>query len=374
LQAAKLQRAQLINTQLETAVLRSAQLQGACLRYAKLEGADLHGAKLNRANLQKADLRGAILYVADLEEAHLQETCLRDANLTGGNLERADLRKAKLEDTILVMARFDRAKLNGANMDRANVRRATGILFDDNPFERPHINGDAMHPWSILRRKYTGPWFLIHLLLLVAFLLPYAAKVIYLSQLSEMQDTATELIARANEELTAMEATPVPKTVITNARQLLHRYQDTHKEVPAWWVLVGGSKGLLFVAMTTVIICYNVLRAYLTVKVSALRDMEEQTRVTPALHEYYGQCHPLADNPGWRSLPTEWLSTAARWFSGYKQRGWRQWQGVCLISPCRVIGLYRLHQIASWLLVGALMSLFGSSFHWLVTTWVWVAK
>jgi len=96
LEKAHLEKASLINSDLEGAVLSDAHLEGANLMYANFERAKLFGAHLEEADLSFADFADAILGAA-----HLDGATLVDTNLDRTFLYLANLTKAYLSHPIL---------------------------------------------------------------------------------------------------------------------------------------------------------------------------------------------------------------------------------------------------------------------------------
>ncbi|MCC5785138.1 MAG: pentapeptide repeat-containing protein [Phycisphaerales bacterium] len=330
--------------------LKHAVLSGATLDHANLAWSRLGDASLYYASLENADLHGA-----RLDHARLIGACIKNTNLDGANLEYANISDARLE----------RANMHRANLDHATVREATGILFDDNAVQRLDIEGGAKDPWSVLRRKYTGPMFFVHLLLVVAFVLPYAGKVLAL--------TVTDRVyAGIRASLEAGAEAPAGAEVV---RSWLEHFDTAHTQTPAWWALLGGAQALwwVFVPTAAIILIYNALRGFLTLRVGILRDQADRVLRTPTLEEYYGPGHPLAgDDAGWRRILPVWKRRMAQWHKAEDaERPWHwRWVNRSMLSPLNAIGLYRLHSIASVLFWITLASV---GFHigaWLLTTTV----
>ncbi len=307
LHRAHLEGANLSGAHLEGAVLRRAHLEGANLSEAHLEGANLTEAHLEGAFLGRARLEGANLREAHLEKARLQTAHLEGANLRGAHLEGAHLWGAHLEKARLWGAHLERTFMAEAVLDQADVRRATGLRFNANSVFRVRIEGSAKDPWSMLRRNYTGPWFFVHLLLLVAFFTPYTAKFLYLSALSRAQDYVIEraqviesqtedferqLAQMASEHENAAPWLPRLAQVVSEQRQargaaLRDDLSNRFRPTSAAWVLVGWTDGLWAFGMALIVVIYNLCRGLLTLRVSALRDAEERSQVTPRLAEYW---------------------------------------------------------------------------------------
>ncbi len=303
---AQLERAELVRANLEGVDLRLANLKQAKLNNANLERANLWRAQFERANLWRAQLERANLWRAQLEQAKLARASLEGAELSNANLEGANLYHAHLEGANLYHAHLEGAELLEANFEKADLRLVSGLRFDDNSVFRARIEGNAKDPWSVLRRSYTGPWFFVHLLLLIAFFSPYIGKFLYLSGLSQAQKyviNRAELLEgglieaenRFNETAYdhAMHAPWLPDvadaaceyraSVIDAWKEDLDR---NFKNTGAIWVLLGWTSGYLTIVLGAIVVAYNACRAFLTLRVSSLRDAEERSHVTPGLREY----------------------------------------------------------------------------------------
>ncbi len=385
-----LEHANFSNARLEHASLTGALLKHADFTYARLNYASLYVAHLEHANLYGAHLEQAFLVDAHLEYARGSSARIERANLFRAHLEHADLRYARLKHTNLRRAHLEHADLFHVSLDHAEVRGATGIFFNSNPVDRMLIEGIAPDPWSRLRREYTGPRFFFHLLLLIAFFLPLAAKVLHLSAVSELNAAAERIVTNA-ETRTQDQAWAQP------LRQGLENFRDSHVKRPAVWVLLGSTEGGYFVGLSLLVLAYNGLRILLTSRIAMLRDAEERSKITPALEEYYGLCHPLSDRRvllglkrekattreavRWRDMVRIWGRRIRAWLDAKEWRrgdekpwSWRKKRALELLSPLPVIGLYRVHQAARVLFWIAVAALLIHTYLWITSTWVWVPK
>lgn len=418
---ARLENANLLDAHLKHADLRSAHLKHADLSWAHLEDTNLFAADLNHANLLgahleyahllEAHLEHANLYVAHLEHAYLVWAHLEHATLFEAHLEHATLFEAHLKHADLSLAHLEHAKLLGAHVEHAcligavftgaDVRKATGLRFDANRVRDLHIEGNAPDPWSVLRRGYTGPLFFVHAALLVAFILPYVAKVLALSG----ADHAFPL--KDGTRATISTSAGVWDVVVG-------------PNPPAWRVLVGLEQGWWVPVIGAILLIYNAIRAVLTIKVGQLRDAEERSGITPTLEEYMGT-QGLEDESGWRALwnvireSWRWLAAAGvalaaggvamhyglRWFEkpigaplaslvmvfGGAVATWVTWLVMSRIFQrkrdlvdiehrdrlptlidVQPVGLWRLHRLLKALLVIALTSFAVHAVHWVWTT------
>ena len=120
--------AKLMSSNLEGACLTMAELENADFGDANLQGADLTNAYLRGANI-KANLISAKLNGADLAESNFSTARMWDAELKGANLSRAnfsqaDLRNAVLVNSILIGTNLCQATLNNADLSDTDLREA----------------------------------------------------------------------------------------------------------------------------------------------------------------------------------------------------------------------------------------------------------
>jgi hypothetical protein len=132
----------------------------------------LEEADFSRASIVGVDFRSARLHLAKFDEA----TLLFPRNFLADENSVFRTRFASRSNV------FMRAFLNFYLVLRwIGTLLGFGARFD----RRPVAIGED--PWSTLRRTYTGPNFFITMLLLVAFLVPYVAHAIFLSQVSRAE-------------------------------------------------------------------------------------------------------------------------------------------------------------------------------------------
>ena len=234
------------------------------------------------------------------------------------------------------------------------------------------IEGTASDPWSTLRREYTGPRYLVHLLLTIAFLLPFAISVFHLSAVDEAYRTISTLAAeRAGEPIDSA----IPRAAL---RESVEAFDRHHVRVPSAAVLLGWPQGWWFLAMTAVVVAYNAMRVVLTIGiprywpggVTALRDAEERSHITPSLEEYYGPLHPLTDGYkrhvlGWRKVEGALVPPERQYekfTKAVKEAAWLTWvwavphvaRSSGQHNRFKDFGLYRLQRVAEvlfWLAV-----------------------
>ncbi len=278
-----LTRADLKKSNLSGANLFDANLSGADLSEADLRGTDLMGANLREANLSGADLSEADLLVANLSKADLREADLREANLG-----EADLNEADLSDANLSMALLRQACLN-----RAQLRNCKELLLDDCEIEGTRFSPGAKDPWSVLRRTYSGPRYALHLIFLIAFLVPYIAKALMWTGVTNTQQAIVDLqgtIQQAAETVADSTYQPLAIALETAAERLADYVPSEEtgwRRFRVYQLLVGWDKNWLQVALVLVLLLYNGVRWKLTSRVSLLREEEERSHYAPALSDYW---------------------------------------------------------------------------------------
>jgi len=187
---------------------------------------------------------------------------------------------------------------------RANLRAARNVEFDGNDLRRTHLNWQTKGPWLTLRRKYTGTRLLFHLLLLLAFVLPYVARTFFWVGVHRSQHVLKERLESMEESLggdieVIVSYNPDPNSfsvsATTNADakplkvKLSTVFEQTNgkfRRAQVWQVLLSIDKGAWYVLTAMLLILYNVLRYFLTNYVSILSDEQERTGHAPARDSY----------------------------------------------------------------------------------------
>ncbi|MCL2349362.1 MAG: pentapeptide repeat-containing protein [Planctomycetaceae bacterium] len=363
-----LEKANLISAHLEYAHLWNAHLEDTNISDAHLEGAILWEAHLENATLKNAHLGNADIQFAHLEDAELYEAHLENAILWEAHLENADILNANLTG----------AELRFAVLDRADVRGAKGIIFDCNNVERLIIEGNAPDPWSVLRRRYTGPSFFFHILLLVAFFIPYISKAVVLTGVHEGMelidkkgvqvlekleqhtdyqtplhgavDKAVKKLPKAEglveslQEKTDSKINALP-SISAYFKQLRDMWKNIKKQT-AFWTLVGFGNWKFgtfsFFLITLLMIAYNFLRLKLTRDVSALRDAEERAKITPSRQEYMGKTDQKYDSCSFWTASWEAMKLWYAQFAEWRKQALSTWRDACHSA------LHKLWNVEVW--------------------------
>jgi len=233
-------------------------------------------------------------WIPDLTNCDLYERDLRQVNFSNANLTGAELRFADLRGADLSGALLKGAKLYRANLNQADLQGASGLELNANSVLQTRFGVGAWDSWSVLRRSYTGHRFFVHLLLLLAFVMPLVLKTmmwlavaqafVIIGGDSNSMGTLATLKQRTN-TLLAIETAVTPIEALRTDTLC-----DSTSPDPIYVIeLVTGwrEKGWQLFFFLAVVV-YNVLRGTLTFRVSLLREEEERTMYSPALHQYRG--------------------------------------------------------------------------------------
>src|SRR5262249_32922371 len=142
-------------------------------RHDSLRERDLRGSNVANADLGFGKLRGA----------NLKRSGCRNANLAGADLRGANLTESKFEGALV-----PHADLRGS--DRPD---AAGLALSESNIRNARFSPNADDDWSVLRRTYTGARLLFHVLLMLAFFLPFVAKTFYWVAMNKAQHHAQTL-------------------------------------------------------------------------------------------------------------------------------------------------------------------------------------
>jgi hypothetical protein len=251
----------LLGADLRHAILIQADLRGSNLGVAMLNEAILLGAKLNKSVLSQANLSRAIMNEADLGGAELLETNLSGAQLNAANLSGAGLGRADLTDT-----------------DLTDVR---GLEVDSCRIVHTRFSPNANDKWSKLRRTYTGPKLVLNLLLMMLFFTPLIIKGASLTALGDAQHRVIEAINRVDNYRLKVQCTQPDGAIIGVVREREIRVPCRIQSV--WKLLMGfgGPYGSFMPYLTAILIAYQFLRYWMTMQISAMREAEERSGISP---------------------------------------------------------------------------------------------
>lgn len=286
------------NRDLSGACFYRAELAEALLAAAVFHGANFDSADLSRSNSKGTDFSHASLHRTNLQGADLQQARFQDAILFGADLRNSDCQwtnfeGADLRSALLLDSRLHGARLAGANLIwtdtvasttwfrrfliyvgatpgpyRLDANFCAGTLFPTN----------AVDPWSILRRTYTGSRYFILLLLTVSALLPWLARALAWSTLHELEFSALEVLQRSEQ------------VHVETVERVLQEYRTRLGAPKEGWsvlaLLFEAHRGAGLVVLNMLLFAYYCIRGTLTISISRLRDEEDRTGVSPSWNAY----------------------------------------------------------------------------------------
>ena len=227
-------------------------------------GVNFARASIPDKNFSNHILQNASFYHADLRRCAFVGAHLQGADLRGANLAVADLTQADLSGADLRGARLKGAILTGAKFKSADLRFAQDIEFDENPIEGAHFTsrvglawkfappltatlpedffdwaepfGHLEDRWSKLRRTYTGPRYLLLLLLMIAFLLPHILQVATLVGLGQAEAYLIDTASRQPTSVsTSMSAEPSSAALAQIVKQVEAPAQEALVALESRW-------------------------------------------------------------------------------------------------------------------------------------------
>lgn len=300
--------------------LKSADLSRRDLRGYDFRNSDLRSATLAEANADTADFSFArfercTFAQGSFKEAKFREADLRRANLALANLSGADLWKAKLIQahlvkTILKEANLEWAQFEGANLKHADLTGANligckSILLDYSVIRNARWSFHSKDPWNVLRRTYTGPQFTVILLFTVSALVPYLAKAGFWQMAGAAEASMLDYTNTLKDELIDRLGSISDELVNSSNQELAHFGAEIEKEASAlaeWspsfksgWrrtrvgaILLGlGRTEASIDLLPLLIFAYTITRAFLTFRLSSMREELDISGHAPALSVYY---------------------------------------------------------------------------------------
>jgi uncharacterized protein YjbI with pentapeptide repeats len=271
-------------TRMDGALVSRAKFVNSTLRKADglekviWDDAELVDCDLSGADLHKALLRGVIARNADFSNCNLQDVNLVDCDVGGAMFKGAKLNRS----------RWTRTTVNSADFERADLRDARGIEFDQNNLYTAKLSPKGGDKWTELRRQYSGSRLAFHLLILTVFFAPYVIRAAFWTQVNTAQNAQVAA-------LQALQSTPEGRNLLTTAGLVSRGAIDkitskclapTCQEWHVWELLLAADAVWYSQVVAWLLILYNGARLLLTWKVGPLKDDEDRTYVTPALADY----------------------------------------------------------------------------------------
>jgi len=305
----------LTNTRFEEVTLRHADftpvaLQGTSFFHSTLQwvrfGAQLSDVRFGRASLSSVDLRDSQLLGCSLASIRATDCDFDNAKLhaivggAGTTLESAALRRCSCVDTD-----FAGCSLKNAVFQDTDLRRAANLTLDETVLLGSPMSAGAKDDWSTLRRSYTGANMVFNVIAMIIFFTPFIFQALYWSGFNQVQLGLLRGLTLAESELSKIPVDEVQRKAITVLKnsidpQFERCLQPTNRSRnvdhpwcrPVWQILIGMHEGTFSVALSLVLIVYNIARLTLTWFVAPLRDEEVRTWHAPR-HSAYAWMIPL---------------------------------------------------------------------------------
>ncbi len=283
----------LCKTDLINAIILESNFEEAFLKFMNISNTNCLNCNFSKALLQSANFENSCINNSNFKKSFPIHTNMKNADLSVSNFESANLAGSNLENAKLYHSNLNNTILNDANLTKADLRHVKGLALDSNFISNTRFSYNANDRWSKLRRAYTGPMFFLHLLILLSFFSPYVLKAMMWygvsqteHQISEFNSNLTKIVeqnSNNNQDVTNQKI----NNLLIEVDKLLPNEENGWRKFSIWQVLLAVDKGILFWALTLVLIFYNILRGLMTYRISLLRDEEERSKFSPAKKDYW---------------------------------------------------------------------------------------
>lgn len=272
--------ATLANTTFTDALLIESRFDGAEISDSHFENADLYNASFRKALIRETDFSGATLNYANFDGVRthgivvtattIDHVSLRKAKLFQANFSDSDFVGCDMRSSSMLDANLHNASLGDCDLTRADfrVQGHSRFILDRCVVLQTGFSPGGKDLWSILRREYSsGRSWIIFALTLFSLLPAFIEAIRWRGIMQEM------LI------------TPLATGVLP----------EGYHEYKMWEVVMAALKGppilttmdiVLF--LTCILILYNLVRSYVTLKIQLLSYEEDRSHITPAEEEYRG--------------------------------------------------------------------------------------
>jgi uncharacterized protein YjbI with pentapeptide repeats len=276
--------AKFLRTRLKSANLQNTVFAGSTLKLAvdlpeiKWRGANLSNCDLSGMNLVKFNLSGVTARNADFSNCNLENADLSKALLNAASFKSANLRYTTWQDAVL----------NAADFEGADLRYAKNIWFDQNNLYTARLSPKGGDAWTQLRREYSGSRLAFHMLILVAFFLPYVIRAAAWTQVNNAQLAHAAALQEIQSDPSKRRAMEAATAIFPELSQVATSkcLAPKCKEWRIWELLLARDAIWYSQVLAWLLIVYNLARFYLTWQVGPLRDDEDRTYVTPARSDY----------------------------------------------------------------------------------------
>lgn len=324
------EKATLKDVDFRDATLTRVSFAGAILKSVTFKAAVVQDTSFLLSRLCDAIFGGTLKHV-EFGRARLETVDFADVRFVGSSFAAGDAKKCKfngtdfqgtenpstLENARFADCSFQDAKLNGTSIRSAqfvdcDLRRVSGLVFDDTMVRGSPMSSGADDAWSVLRRSYTGANMVFNLILLAAFFLPTILEGIFWTGMNRAQLTLLTAARSADSRLTALPADPQIEALRVTLQSLaapelkrcLGGSNANERSSPErdrilvpgaggrpgcfsiWQVLLGMHEGILASVLAAILVVYNASRLLLTRFVAPLLDEERRSWHTPAREQY----------------------------------------------------------------------------------------
>jgi hypothetical protein len=134
-----------------------------------------------------------------------------------------------------------------ADLEGANLTDAKGLTLSENNIRNARFSPNADDDWSVLRRTYTGACLLFHVLLMLAFFLPFVAKTFYWVAMNNAQHYAQTLysdVAKAVSTHPELESAFQRVEAALKQRNELLKQRNELRRYAIWQLLLGVDRGI----------------------------------------------------------------------------------------------------------------------------------
>ena len=251
---------------------------------AKMVKARLSAANLSNSSLCKVDLSGSDLQRCVFDNTSFWQTSLEDCVAQGAYFKGANFTFANLKNADLRMADLSNCEFKYANLTCTDLRDTKGVFFlNDNPIKETKFSPWSKDPYSQMRRTYTGIMFFLILTLTLLAFTPYIFKAITWGYMSEIQKSGLDYMP-----ITLMQSYDNSNISESKIFQIDLSNNIKFKKSRVISIIVGLEEEPPWVPLfiTCVLVIYNILRGYVTIQFSRLRDSEERSLHAPKIDEY----------------------------------------------------------------------------------------
>ncbi len=183
-------------------------------------------------------------------------------------------------------ANFGGSSLMNLDLSNTDLQNSKGIIFDNTYIKNAKISRNARDPWSILRRNYSGTLLIFHLVLLIAFIMPYFGKTLLWVGINQSQESLTRSVESIRIRAENINSNEAREFVLGELSKITPCLAPECKEHTVAEVIIGLDKESKIWILVVLLIVYNIFRTILTRFIGPLCDEESRHYTTPPLGSY----------------------------------------------------------------------------------------